>query len=386
MKTKIITTVGLSALALTLGHSTANAQEKGTVTASALNVRSGPGVNYNVKGGIYKGNTVVILEKQGKWLKVKLSNGTTGWINNAYVKIGSTTTSNETSFSNIQINCRARLNVRSGPSTSYSIKRTVSYGEVYKKLDKLNGWYKIQLPDGSSGWVNGIYVKETTKDVSNQSPISIEDNNKEETINNNGKVTSRVNLNVRSGPGTSYSLKSSLRPGQVVVLCGKSNGWYKIKLSNETQGWVSSNYIAITNESVSNTTENTINSQKGEAVVNFAMAQLGKPYVWGANGPGSFDCSGFTRYVYLYSTGVSLPRISSDQARQGTYVSRSNMKKGDLVYFATVTPGTTSHVGIYIGNNQFIHASGSLRNPDKVKISSLIGYYGNVLLGARRLL
>lgn len=61
------------------------------------------------------------------------------------------------------------------------------------------------------------------------------------------------------------------------------------------------------------------------------------------------------------------------------------MKKGDLLHFATVTPGRTSHVGIYIGDNQFIHASGSQTKPDKVKISSLSGYYGNVLLGVRRI-
>ncbi|WP_455539405.1 C40 family peptidase [Terrisporobacter sp.] len=390
MKTKIITAIGIGTVALSLGQSSVSAQEKGTVIASALNVRSGPGLNYNTKGCLYKGDTTAILDESNGWLKIQLSNGTTGWVSKKYIEIGSISV-------NAKVNCSTNLNVRSGPSTSYSIKTTVSNGTVYKILQKSNGWYKIELSNGVAGWVSGYYIKETTDKVSINSSnnnTSNLDSTTETEVNKNGKVTSSVNLNVRSGPGTSYSKKSSLKPGEVVFLLTSSNGWYKVKLKNEITGWVSGDYIKITDELVgsgtsgsvnNNTNNNTSNDEKTDAVIKLAMSHLNKPYVWGANGPNSFDCSGFTRYVYLHAVGVSLPRVSYDQAKSGKAVSVSNLKEGDLLHFATVEPGRTSHVGIYIGNNQFIHASGSLKNPDKVKISSLSGYYKNVLLGARRI-
>lgn len=177
-----------------------------------------------------------------------------------------------------------------------------------------------------------------------------------------------------------------MKNGEIVTITKSSNSWYQIKTNSNITGWVSSKYINITTELPSDNTnnDNSSSESKNEAVVNLAMAQLGKPYVWGGNGPNSFDCSGFTRYVYLNAIGVSLPRVSYEQAKAGTAVGTSNLKKGDLLHFATVTPGRTTHVGIYIGNNQFIHASGSQTRPDKVKIDSLSGYYGRVLLGARR--
>ncbi|WP_312285883.1 C40 family peptidase [Terrisporobacter sp.] len=446
MNTKVITAIGVGTLALSLGHSSVSAQGKGTVTVSALNIRSGPGTDTSIKGCLHKGDVVAILEKSDGWLNVQLPNKGTGWVSDKYIQI-------ESASLNAKIKCKVRLNVRSGPGKSYEIKTTVKNGTMHKITDKSNGWYKIQLSNGNSGWVHGSYIEETTGNDSSDSNDSNNDSNKPEgtpetEVNLNGKVTSSVNLNVRSGPGTNYSVKTYLKPGQVVFLLSESNGWYKVKLSNDTigwasssyisksdtygkstdslnvrsgpgtnhsvktalkkgevvtitnssnswyqiktssniTGWVSSKYINITTESPGDNTsgDNTSSESKNESVVNLAMAQLGKPYVWGGNGPNSFDCSGFTSYVYLHARGTSLPRISYDQARVGTAVGTSNLKKGDLLHFATVTPGRTSHVGIYIGNNQFIHASGSQTRPDKVKIDSLSGYYGKVLLGARR--
>jgi cell wall-associated NlpC family hydrolase len=100
-----------------------------------------------------------------------------------------------------------------------------------------------------------------------------------------------------------------------------------------------------------------------------ARHQLGKYYVWGAVGPRTFDCSGFTSYVYR-KIGVNIPRTSRQQAQFGKLVQHSQLKPGDLVFFDTSRQrrGFVNHVGIYIGNNKFIHAS-SARH--KVVISSL---------------
>lgn len=97
--------------------------------------------------------------------------------------------------------------------------------------------------------------------------------------------------------------------------------------------------------------------------VNTALAQLGKPYVWAASGPGSFDCSGLVQYAYA-AAGVSLPHSSGAQAGMGTAVSRDQLQPGDIIAFYS----PVSHVGIYIGNGQMVHAPTS---GDVVKIASI---------------
>ena len=89
-----------------------------------------------------------------------------------------------------------------------------------------------------------------------------------------------------------------------------------------------------------------------------AKALLGHKYVWGATGPNNYDCSGFTRKVFG-DVGIHLPRVSRDQSKKGQLVSFNELKKGDLVFFATKRrhPNRVTHVGIYLGNGNFIHAS-----------------------------
>ncbi len=104
--------------------------------------------------------------------------------------------------------------------------------------------------------------------------------------------------------------------------------------------------------------------------IRVAKRYLGRRYVWGAVGPRSFDCSGFTQYVMRKSKGVRIPRVSRKQAYYGKYVSRSHLRAGDLIFFDTSRRrrGYVNHVGIYIGNHKFIHAS-SARH--RVVITSL---------------
>ncbi|EFL25305.1 NLP/P60 [Streptomyces himastatinicus ATCC 53653] len=93
------------------------------------------------------------------------------------------------------------------------------------------------------------------------------------------------------------------------------------------------------------------NSTKAAKAIDFAESQLGKPYVWGATGPNSYDCSGLTQAAWK-AAGVSLPRTTWDQVKAGTRVSTSNLKPGDLVFFYD----DISHVGLYIGDGMMIHA------------------------------
>ncbi|MGY2067368.1 NlpC/P60 family protein [Blastococcus sp. SYSU DS0619] len=116
-------------------------------------------------------------------------------------------------------------------------------------------------------------------------------------------------------------------------------------------------------------------SSAAQVAVNTALAQIGDPYVWGAGGPNAFDCSGLTSYAYA-AAGVTLPHSSASQSRMGQAVSRSELQPGDLVFFYS----PVSHVGMYIGNGQMVHAATS---GQPVKIASLdaMGSYN----GARRI-
>ncbi len=105
---------------------------------------------------------------------------------------------------------------------------------------------------------------------------------------------------------------------------------------------------------------------------------MGRPYVYGASGPKAFDCSGFTAYVYS-NFGVSLPHYTVSQMQVGQGVDKGNLQQGDLVFFNTA--GYVSHVGIYIGGGQFIHASSG---SGKITVSSLSdSYYESRYVGAR---
>ncbi|WP_007026027.1 C40 family peptidase [Saccharomonospora iraqiensis] len=109
-----------------------------------------------------------------------------------------------------------------------------------------------------------------------------------------------------------------------------------------------------------------------QGAIDAAMAKRGSPYVWGATGPSEFDCSGLTQWAYNQA-GVSIPRTSRSQSQYGTPVSRSQLQPGDLVFFYS----PVSHVGIYIGNGQMVHAPTS---GDVVKVSPLQDQFS----GARR--
>lgn len=123
------------------------------------------------------------------------------------------------------------------------------------------------------------------------------------------------------------------------------------------------------------------NSSAVETVVNAALAQVGKPYVWASSNPSvGFDCSGLTSYAFRQA-GININRIAADQYSNGTPVSKNNLVRGDLVFFSY--GGGIGHVGLYIGNGQFVHAANYSTG---VIVSNLNGYYSNVYAGAVRVI
>ena len=265
------------------------------------------------------------------------------------------------------------LNFRTGPSTSYSIINVLMNGQKVEYISTSGSWLKVKY-NGVTGYVHGDYVTKGTTDNS--------------TTGTTKYVSASVGLNVRSGAGTSYSKLGKLEYKENVTVISTSNGWSKINYNGKT-GYVDSSYLQSTvpgsNGNNANNNNNTV-STKANEVIAYAKTLLGKPYVWGAQGPNSFDCSGFTYYVFKNKAGIVLPRTSSAQSKYGTYVSKSNLKAGDLVFFDTngANDGNVSHVGMYIGNGQMIHASYGQK---KIVIANFNdSYYQKAYVNARRVL
>ncbi|MBQ3421167.1 MAG: C40 family peptidase, partial [Romboutsia sp.] len=278
------------------------------------------------------------------------------------------------------------LNIRSGAGTKYSVVTKASKGSTVEILESSNGWYKVKLSNGKIGWGSGSYISMTTSSNSSSTNNSNTNNGSTESTGKTGTVTAST-LNIRSGAGTKYSVVTKASKGSKVEILESSNGWYKVKLSNGKIGWGSGSYISVTTSNNSNSnsnTENTTPSQnKVETVVNLAYAQLGKPYVWGAEGPNSFDCSGLIHYVYKQA-GVSMPRTSKEQSSVGTKINKSDLQSGDLIFSSTDGTGGVSHVAIYVGNGEMIHAPRTGKNVEKVSINN--SYWSKAYLYAKRVL
>ena len=259
------------------------------------------------------------------------------------------------------------LNVRSGAGTNYSIMSKVYKGDALEVVGSSNGWYNVKLSNGKIGWVSGDYLSISGSSTNTESK--------------KGTVTTDT-LNVRSGAGTSYSVISKVHKGDTVNIVGSSNGWYKIELSNGKTGWVSADYVSLGSSSNNSNSSSSTTTNKAQAIVDLATKQIGKPYVWGAEGPSSFDCSGLTYYVFKNAVGISLPRTSTEQSKTGTTVSKSNLQPGDLIFSSTNGTGNVSHVGIYIGNNEMIHAPKPGDVVKKTKINN--SYWDNAYLWSKR--
>ena len=267
------------------------------------------------------------------------------------------------------------LRLREEASTSSTILATASKGDTVVVLEEAeDGWYKVDYKS-VEGYMSGEYLT-----VSAKADVNI----------GYGLVkTGGSTLNVRSGPGTSYDKVTSLSNGAVVTITGIDNGWYKITTKAGTVGYVSSEYMVTCKDSAGSRGDGPVASSMsystglGQQIVDYAKQYLGVPYVYGGNGPNCFDCSGFTTYVYRHF-GYTLNRTATGQLSNGVSVSKSELQPGDLVFFKDGGSKPVSHVGIYIGGGQFIHASTSTY---EVRINDLTsGYYNNVYVYARRIL
>lgn len=262
------------------------------------------------------------------------------------------------------------LRLRAEPSTSSSILATASSGsQVVVLSDTGSGWYKVDY-NTIEGYMYADLLSVSTSADADLGYAFIN--------------TGSSGLNLRAGAGTDYQKLASIPGDSVVPICGINGGWYKVTYNGIT-GYISSDYVLLvrdasgTRSDGSSVTVST-SSDLGSEIVAYAKQFIGCPYVYGANGPNSFDCSGFTKYIYA-QFGYTLNRTASDQLSNGISVSRSDLQPGNLVFFKYNTSKAASHVGIYIGNGKFIHASTTGYSVCISDLSS--GHYYNVFVGGR---
>ena len=277
------------------------------------------------------------------------------------------------------------LRLRSGPSNTSKTLDYASNKEVVVILGKSGDWYQVNY-NLQTGYMHSNYLRYTTRENAELGYGRI----------NGNKVK------VRSGPGTGYSILTMGNTGEKAYIIGINNQWFKV-IFGDVIGYIRSDYVDLTQIPYENKASSnkplffrggkstgvapSAAALRGEstssasAIIATAKKYIGVPYLWGGTTPSGFDCSGYVQYVFK-THGISLPRVSRDQYTAGYAVSRSNLKPGDLVFFNTSGSGV-SHLGIYLGDNQFIHASTS----KGVTISLLSSsYWSSRYLGARRVI
>lgn len=255
------------------------------------------------------------------------------------------------------------LRVRATPADDGDIVATASSGaNVVVLADNGDGWYQVNYK-ATEGYMSGEWLT-----VSTQAATALGYGQ----INTDGSA-----LNLRATASIDGNILATIPNGTGLTLEGISGGWYKVTYNDQT-GYVSGDYVVLTAELAAAPAASSV----GEQVVALSMQHMGKPYVYGGGGPNSFDCSGFTSYVYRQA-GISLNRTATAQLQNGTPVaSKEQLVPGDLVFFKRNTSKPVSHVGIYIGDGNFIHAS---TNEYEVRIDSLYGYYANIYVYGRHI-
>ena len=246
------------------------------------------------------------------------------------------------------------LNLRSESNTDAQILDRLEQGTQVFVSEYNDGWYKIEYGN-IVGWVHGDYlVLEGTTRIS-------------------GVVTG-YDVNFRTEPNLNCEIITRVNSGDALSVLECKGKWYKVQVVDGTIGFIYKDYVLMGASSRKN--------YMGFKIINYAKKFLGVRYVYGGMSPNAFDCSGFVKYT-LRNFGIYVPRVAADQAKVGVRVAIDSLRPGDLIFFDT-NGGSNyiNHVGFYIGNGQFIHASSSR---GKISINDLFtGFYRGAYMTSRR--
>ena len=252
------------------------------------------------------------------------------------------------------------VNLRTGAGTGNAIIATVSEGTaLIVHADTGSGWYKVSL-DGQTGYMSADYLSfSETMDLTAQGWVDGSD------------------VRMRAAAGTDSEIVRVTTYGESVEILGVDGEWYKVSAGGKT-GYIRGDYVSFTEPDPS---QAPAAGSIGEQIVAFAEQFLGTPYVWAGSSPSGFDCSGFVSYVFK-NFGYTVNRTAASMYTNGVAVDKSELQIGDAVFFASSSE-SIGHVGIYIGDGEFIHSSSGC---GYVTISGLDeDYYSRMYVGARRI-
>ena len=408
-----------------------------TVTADTLNLRSEASTDSSIVKLLNQGEELDVISDEGDWLRVS-SDGTEGYVSKDYVQVNeetqtttpetptetptqTPTTENpsETGTGTTVVTSKVNQDtqIRILPLINSNVLENISSGATVTIITSTNKWTFVET-DTISGWVlNSALEENTTSTSDNQTTENTDNGNTDDTNSSENNdttnqssdtmydtaVTKYINgssVYIRNEPSTDASIVISLIRNTDVTVTGENGDWYKVKygdfegyifkelLSDEQTEQTNRHMPLAETTNLQENIEQTSNSNEsslGQEIVEYAKQYLGYPYVYGGAGSSSFDCSGFTMYVYK-NFGYSLSHSARAQSKMGTYVEKENLQPGDLVFFLDYeTMDDIGHCGIYIGDGNFIHASSGTGYC--VKISTLLsGSYDRRYATARRLI
>ena len=282
------------------------------VTGSGLRLRSEAKTSSSTLASASKGEVVVVLEKKGDWCKV-VYNLKEGYMHADYLKI-QTTGHAELGYGSVT---GSNVNLRSGASTSASKVASSNKGDKAYIVGVENGWYRVIFA-GKVCFIRSDFLALT------QAPYE-------------NKASSNSPIFYRGGASTGVTVSASALGNTSGSTSGNSS-------SSSSSGSSSGSSASKPSGSVT-----------GQQIVETAKKYLGVPYVYGGTSPSGFDCSGLVYYV-LKSHGITVSRSSAAMYKCGTPIKKSELQPGDLVFFQNTYTAGISHVGIYVGNGQFIHS------------------------------
>ncbi len=258
------------------------------------------------------------------------------------------------------------LRIRSEPSTSSNIRGLIYRGGAVTINETVGDWHKISY-SGIEGYVHSDYVS-ISGTVSGNAGVQAG------TIG----TVSGMSVRMRAGASLSAAVYGYYNTGAQFTVLGTEGEWVNVKTSAGLVGYMHSNYLKISSAGSAPAVGGV-----GDQMVATAKLYLGTPYVWAGMSPSGFDCSGFVYYLYK-NYGYSLHRVAQDMySYDGVFVDKANLQVGDIVCFG-YGPYSITHVGMYIGNGQFIHSSSG---SGYVVITDLSqNYYTRMYVGAKRIL
>jgi cell wall-associated NlpC family hydrolase len=382
-----------------------------TISGDVVKLRNGPGLAYDDVSRISGGTSIEVLGRHEEWLQVRRSDDPTlYWVAAELVDVPEAVIYALDVVPNEQIPpppppkigvvVQEGLNLRDGPGTNYVSMARMGAGQELTLVEQFQGWFLVEY--GSQyGWVTQEFLT-IVDGVVNRVPVS-------QTIPDPNPLLVGAVLedavNMRKGPGSAYDRVGSVNAGSQVTLLAKYKDWFKVQLDNGTKAWIFSDLLKISPMAVRRvpTTDNipalpsrispatrgssgrAINIPASGDVAGYSVQFVGYRYRWGGSGPGGFDCSGLTSYVYR-QFGIGLPHSAAGQfsTSYGAMIGNlGSLAPGDLVFFAgTGGERGISHVAIYIGGGQMVHA---MTPSYGVQVSGVWGsYWQNHFVGAIR--